>query len=172
LANIPALVPFVAGEKPTAQKLTDQTKTVIEGALLYKPFCRMWNNAVQALATSGSNLQSNLNAVIEDTDTMSDTANNRIVIKTAGIYRITYSGAFAVSATGNRMAGVSKNGTLISNELSAGVASNAMHINGTITIRCAVNDALTLTLMQSSGASLNTDTGTDGCSLSAEFVSL
>lgn len=170
MAVIPTLLAFVAGEKVTATKLTAQTKTAIERSVYYKPFCSLSMIGAQSIGSSSSTLV-NLDTIDEDTDAMADLSAHRIIIKTAGLYRITAQVSFATNATGARGALVNRNGATITSATSTVSGDNA-RCNASRTIRLAVNDLITVNGWQTSGGSLALLTTFGGCFLQAEWVSL
>lgn len=172
MATIPSLAGFVAGEAVTAAKLTQHTKTAIEAAVYYRPFCHIYNSAAQSLPNGGAGASSVFSSVAEDTDSMADIANNRIKIVTPGLYRLTANANFASNATGFRASSIHINGTIRISSIHAAASGAVTRILTAGTIRLAANDLVTLVLIQTSGAALNTDNTAGGCLLQAEWVSL
>lgn len=165
---IPVLAGWAAGERIRGLKLTQHTKTAIENSVYYKPYCELQNTASQSIATSFVTLA--LPTVVEDTDAMANTANNRIVIKTAGRYRISGQCTWFAAVAGRGMF-ILVNGAYkasVTNPNTNG--SDVLRLQVTRTVRLAVNDVIT---MQSySTAATNTDVNYGGVWLSAEWVSL
>jgi hypothetical protein len=95
-----------------------------------------------------------------DTDTMHDTAanNSRITIKTAGLYVVTASATYDVSAVGHRTLTLLKGGATVIAETE--VAPNPTAARGTgimisTIYKFAVNDYVEVRGRQASGAGLN-----------------
>lgn len=172
MATIPGLAGFAAGEAVTAAKLTQHTKTAIETAVYYKPFCHLYNSATQSLATGGGGANSAFNTVVEDSDSMNDVGNGRIKIVTAGLYRLIGQAAYASNATGFRCANIGVNGVIKLSALHQAANGAVTRVVATGVLRLAANDLITMQLLQTSGAALLTDTLGGGCLLQAEWVGL
>lgn len=167
---LPNLSLFVAGERPTAQKLNDNTINAFNAAVLYKPLCHIYAGATQSTAT-GALTTAQLNTVKLDTDSMADVAAFRIVIKTPGIYTVMAQAAWASNATGYRFMTVFKSGGSSGLATETFQAANGTPSRGNISVveRFNVNDYITLSVAQTSGGALNTDTSHGGLFLSAVF---
>ena len=95
------------------------------------------------------------NTVTWDTDQMADRPNNRIVIRRAGIYLVTFNGAFATHATGNRGIRLYANGTIA-------FGGQSMSAHGTTASRLScstpryfdLGDYMTAKVYQNSGGNL------------------
>ncbi|WP_144121122.1 hypothetical protein [Catellatospora sichuanensis] len=168
---IPDLAGFSAGEIVTGAKLTEHTKTAFEESVFYKPICRIKQSSNQTLGTSGQTFTAVLNVVMEDTDGMADTANNRIVIKTDGVYRITQNAAWAQHATGYRHAETRKNGTAILATTLPSAGAVSTRASASEFVRLAAGDLLTLIIQHTAGVSITTDVAASGVALSAEWIS-
>lgn len=166
---IPTLNGWSAGEKVTASKLTTQTKTAIENAVYYKPFCEMYATSNSQSLSQYAWTKINLGGVVEDSDNMASTSTSEIVIKTAGRYRILGQCGFNAN-TGYRTVGINKNAAGIAATTISNV-NDLTRLQASRTVRLAVNDRLTLVYY---GPAITTDTGggTGGIWLSAEWVSL
>lgn len=157
MATVPSLVGFTVGERVTAAKLTGHTKTAVD-FLIAPPACRLAATAVQSFGNFvGTYTTVNLPSSVFDTDTMADTANNQIVIKTAGKYRINGAVSYATNGTGGRIAGISVNAasppSLVSISSAPSGISAVAQVDGVLQL--AVNDTLRLFGGQTSGGSLN-----------------
>lgn len=110
---------------------------------------------------SGANIVIQHHAVIQDNNALADLAGNRIVIKTAGTYKLRGLVAFAQGATpgqGYRRARLLVNGTPVRGfPLDAsGTTGLATLVPVEVTRDLAVNDAITLDAFHTYGAALNT----------------
>lgn len=157
MATIPSLAGWTAGERPTAAKLTEHTKTSID-FLVNVPLCQLRHSTVQSIPNGAVYTTLTLGSIDFDNDSMADTANNRIVIQTAGKYLVTASVSYTSNATGVRGAFVAVNG---SGTPDLGQSVQAANGFATIVqtfgfINLAVNDNLIARAMQTSGAALNT----------------
>lgn len=171
---IPSLSTFVTGELVTAAKLTTQTKTAIEKSVYFKPFCHMAANVNQSVSHNAAALQAGLATVVEDTDGMADTANNRMVVQTAGLYRITAQAVYAANATGGRSVRIYVTGGTSKAESSVGTYGTlgATYVVAHATLRCTAGSTIYMGLTQTSGAALSTDIAASGMFLQAEWISL
>lgn len=170
--GIPSLAGFDAGELVTAAKLTDHTKTAIESAVYYKPFCHIRAAATQQFA-SNATVQHVLNAVVADTDSMADLATYQIVINTPGRYRVDFGNAWDTNTVGVRYAFLytDTSGTPIASH-GVGANSGFIRTNASWVLYCAAGDRLELRGNQNSGGSLNARTDYGGCFLMAEWISM
>lgn len=171
--TIQTLSGFAAGEKVTAVKLTQHTKTAMEEAVYYKPFCHLYSSAPQSFG-SGAEVTATLNTIVEDTDTMADTAGNRIAIKSAGLYRLNAQLSFA-----NLAGGTYRYGAIMVNASTPKAAATnpagmgtVVRIHLTVVTRLTVGDTVILRGAHNVGATLNTDTAYGGVYLQAEWISL
>lgn len=164
---IPSLAGFVAGETVTGAKLTAHTKGAFD-FLVRRPFCSVTGTV---LLNDTTLTFINFNNVIEDNDSMADTANGRIKINTPGLYRVQAWIPWNVASTG---------GTYRQNSLYAGAlgAGSVAQVNGpptssfplthflTWTKRLIVGDVCRAEGYQNSGGSMSLGT----CQLSAEWI--
>lgn len=169
---IPTLAGFSTGEKVLATKLTEHTKGAVEASVYFKPVCRICAAATQNIASGTTPVQATLATIVENADTMADTANNRIVIKTAGLFRVSVFAGFASNATGHRHVEARKGATAVVGNSVQAANGVPTRVTATDFVRFAVNDLLTLWVSQSSGIALNTDTSVAGVSVSAEWIRL
>ena len=174
MAIIPTLAGFIAGERPTATKLTLHTKTAFEASVYYKPFCRITNTSTQSFSSTSSQSSTLcvMNSILQDNDSMADLVNGRIVIQTAGFYQLSAQAAWASNATGYRMAQIQVNGGIVAavNVQAANGISTRLHPLGYE--RLNAGDAVTLAMAQNSGAVIISDGGYRGCWLAAEWTGL
>lgn len=143
------------------------------------PRCRVRPSAVQPIS---NNAWTALTFDLEDwdTDAMHSTATNtsRITATTAGVYHVAGIVQWAASTTGQRFAGLRKNGTTTAapNEgrvggfAPAGTTVPALEVVNDVVL--AVGDWVELLAFQDSGASLNTGVESGAPVLSARWVSL
>ena len=170
---IPTLSGFIAGEKASAAKLTLHTKTAIEEAVYFKPYCRINNSATQTFVSSSSVSGADcvMNTILDDTDGMADLVNNHILITTPGLYRLNAQVAWATNATGFRVGLIFVNSNARSGGNTAAVTGAPTRFVMTAEERLNAGDFVFLRMGQNSGSSLLTDIGYRGCWLSAEWVS-
>lgn len=159
------------GERVTAAKLNRHTKTAIENSVYNKPFCHITNTMSQSIphATTTKAL---MNLVVEDNDQMADVGNAQIIIKTAGVYRVTYFAAFDNNSTGSRAMYLYRNATTILSGFATAAGTGFWRGNATWVVRLSVGDTLELRLNQQSGGALGTDTQYGGCGLMAQWEGL
>lgn len=122
------------------------------------PSCRVFNNAVINLATSGVGVALTFNSERWDTDTIHDTVTNtdRLTCKTAGLYAIYASVEFAVNATGNRQVFIELNGaTAIAAHSQLATSTIGTQITVKTIYKLAVNDYVRCIARQDSTAALN-----------------
>ncbi|MEV6638096.1 hypothetical protein AB0M54_45975 [Actinoplanes sp. NPDC051470] len=175
---IPVLDGFIAGEKVTAAKLTNHTKTALEQAVLNKPI-GMLNAGVtgQTVASSGTFSLMNIQNVVFDTDDICDPTNSKLIIRTPGIYRLTAQTCWLppannAAATGFRGAGIRVDiNTFPSIVSMLPITSVAARLNTSVLHRLNVGSQVWLLGAQTqSGSNLTTATDFGGCFLSAEWV--
>jgi hypothetical protein len=70
----------------------------ILGLIATVPYCHMTGNVTQLNGQGVSN-PVNLNAIVRDTDNMADLANDRAIVRTAGLYMVTMGATWAAEAT-------------------------------------------------------------------------
>lgn len=165
---IPSLVGFLAGELVTGAKLTAHTKGAFD-FLSGKPFCQLTGTLTVPNTTQQT---VNWSGVVEDNDSMADTANKRIIIQTPGIYRVSVVVPwFNAGATGTRRqcliyAGNVGAGAVVVENLSPSSAYAPIHFMS-IYKRLNVGMEVHADIWQDSGSSQPTDTST----LTAEWIS-
>lgn len=170
----PVLDTFTAGEVVTAAKLNTNIRDA-GNFFRNRPTCQISATASTTAATSAYTIAVMATTDI-DTDSMADLANNRIIIKTAGVYRVTANAFWGSNATGVRYtairdaAGAVGTGTILALSSTPGGTSGTGALT-TKLVRFAVNDTLRLELWQNSGASLATGTPQNLTFVSAEWVS-
>lgn len=156
MATVPTFDTFAAGEVVTAAKLNKNIKDA--GAFLTTPpHCVMKATADAAIPNNAVTTVSSMTSVLLDTDTMADTVNGRIYIRTPGVYVVTLYGAFASNTTGYRGFLMYKNNTEIL------CSDYRSPVNGTATIvtlssqpvRFAEGDFINPRVIQNSGVALN-----------------
>lgn len=150
---------WVAGDVLTAAQLNVDVRDNVS-FLANPPACRVYHNAAQSYANTATAVASAFNTERYDTDTMHDnvTNNSRITIKTAGLFLVEGTGAFAINATGGRFIGVKLNGTtFLAAAVHPGNASLGGHMTVSTIYKFAVNDYIELTFAQNSGGALNLD---------------
>lgn len=175
MATVPTQDTYTVGEVVTAAKLNKNVRDM--GAFhTARPMCQISATAATTAATSGTAVIAVMATTDYDTDSMADLANNRIVIKTAGLYRITGNALWAVNATGTRYTGIRDaagavgTGTLHAMASAGGGATGVTGASVSRLQRFAVNDTIRLELTQHSGASLATASPFNQTFVSAEWV--
>jgi hypothetical protein len=105
---------------------------------------------------------------------MADTANSRIVIKTAGIYRVTAQVRFSVgSASGLRAIQINRNGVGFASQVINATTGNSHSLNASApVIRLAVGDALQIQASQTGTSAITLATDLGGTYLSAEWIGI
>ncbi|MDM4718450.1 hypothetical protein QTQ03_20445 [Micromonospora sp. WMMA1363] len=163
---------FSAGELVTAASLNEHTKFAIERSVYYKPFCHLWRNTDQSIPPSVTT-KHDLNTVLENNDGMADVSNGRIVVQTAGRYRVTYGNAWDGNASGARAVFLytTDSGTPVSS-LSIPSTTGFIRLNASWVLYMDAGEGLEIRGNQSSGSSLNARTDYGGCFLIAEWISL
>ncbi|MGW2520433.1 hypothetical protein ACWC09_26160 [Streptomyces sp. NPDC001617] len=103
------------------------------------------------------------------------TNTSRYTCQVAGTYLVTGIAAFAAGTVGNRAARLALNGTSVRGsfvKMGSATATHSSAISTTRHVVMAVGDYVELQGLQTSGASLNTNSATDvACSLSLQWVS-
>ena len=133
------------------------TATVFASYPEVVPSARVYNDADIAVANN-SNVTLTFNKERWDTDTIHDTSTNtgRLTCKTAGIYHIYASVAFASNATGYRYINIRLNGsTMIATLGHTEVAASNENMSISTEYSLAVNDYVELLVYQNSGGALN-----------------
>ncbi|GAB3847292.1 hypothetical protein GCM10029963_28490 [Micromonospora andamanensis] len=170
---IPSLPGFTAGEKVTAAKLNEHTKGAFESAVYFKPFCLLHQTAGQSVPTGTTAATMSLNAIVEDSDNMADLANNRIVIRTAGLYRFTGQVPFVTNGTGHRALRLYIGGGTSKAEVTMNAVTAAeSRLNASFYWRCSVGLSFTAGIVQTSGSALSTSTSGSPGFICAEWVSM
>lgn len=168
---IPPLPGWAAGERVTAAKLTQHTKTAIEAGVYYKPFCEIQANAAQSLSGTFNKLV--MPTIVEDNDTMSDPANSRIVIKTPGRYRILGQCALGVGLCDVALLiSINESGYKAANAGSTPTASDILRLQVSRSVRLNTNDTVTLWLWSNVAISTENPATYGGSWLSAEWAGL
>lgn len=142
-----------ADQEPATKKYHDDNLP----AGPYTQGCRVWNNFNQTFLTGIYDFVNFTNEEY-DTDTMHDLVVNpeRITIKTAGIYIITFHAKWASNTTGYRRAGIILNASTWKAEqrLDAPNTTNVSH-NITTHLQLSIGDYLRARAYQNSGGDLN-----------------
>lgn len=118
---------------------------------------KMVTTADQTLSDStATNVDFSSASVSYDTAGMADRANSRIKITKAGIYTFTSRVAFALNSTGYRAVVIKRNGTEVIGDAYVAAAPTQPTVVTVTTepISCAVNDLITVTVVQSAGGTL------------------
>lgn len=143
----------------TATTITSSWGNSVKAAvdfLANPPACRVYNNANQSIPDS-TVTPLTFNTERYDTDTMHSTAalTSRITIKTAGLYLITGTIAFAAGgSSGTRLAGIILGGSVKIAEQQA-VTNAGVSVNVSTVYKFAVNDYVELYAYQVSAGALN-----------------
>lgn len=127
------------------------------------PSCKVRRAASQSIP-NGAFTDASFDTEDYDTDTMFDIASpTQLVVKTAGLYVISFGAGWVANATGQRLALLKLNGNDKQRSWQMGTSASVNPICiGSYQERLAVNDILTLSLFQDSGGTLGTlgNTGT------------
>ena len=155
MATVPTFDTFAADEVVTDVKLN---KNIRDAGNYFRspPVCVMTNTAVQSIPNNAATVAT-LSTVVENNDGMADLANNRIVIKTAGLYVLSGVAGFATNATGFRTASLLVGTTTVATDYRGANAWYSYASPSSSPVRLAVNDVVTLQVSQNSGAALNTN---------------
>jgi len=125
-----------------------------------KPSCRVYHNVSQNIPNITWTILA-FNSEKWDTDAMHDlvTNNERITCKVAGKYLCEGVARFSANATGARHVGIRKNGSWSDSAYAVLPAVSDQPIRVLVSIVCelAVNDYITMSVYQNSGATLTTD---------------
>lgn len=169
-------VPVWNGSAWVAQTITDNqvasNAAIAWSKITSRPFCIIKLGADQSIPNGGADLT--LNTTVKDTDLMADNASNRMVVKTAGFYKIISSIAWADLAGTFRGTLTKVNGGVVGvGSYFAGVNSGFSGTVGLeiVYVQLAVNDVLTLRANQNSGGAVTvwgTTTNPQHTYLSAE----
>jgi hypothetical protein len=129
-------------------------------ALLTIPLCKMTKAATQSIPNTLADTLITLDQSLYDTDTMANTANNRIDIKTAGKYLFGSGILWATDTTGFRLTRIkhtrSSTQTIISEVRGVtGSASNQVSRVTTTIWDCQVGDFVQLYVANNASAALN-----------------
>lgn len=117
------------------------------------PGCWMSNSANFTHNSTGNFLQLTLDTINEDNNSMGDTANNRLVAKTAGIYHLVGHVHFASNTTGTRWGAIKVNGVVVVQSSTPGSGNSSIISFGRYN-RLAKGDLVTLWGFQDSGGNL------------------
>lgn len=162
--NIPGHVHVAGGiyaSRLVASRITDMN-----------PLCIMKRNADFNHNSTGNWLKVPIDTVLEDTDSMADVTNNKIVIKTPGLYRVSALGNFASVALGpfDIYVSIYKGGVGCVYSSGRTSTTNAMWLISTRLIRLAVNEYLELYAYQNTGGNSNMAAAVDALQLAVELV--
>lgn len=151
-----------ASKEATINADLDIIDAAVSGNASGSIWARVYHNTTQSIAnTTPTNLA--FNSERYDTNVIHDnsTNNSRLTCKTAGVYLMSATVAFAVNATGTRMVSILINGTtsLASVHATAAVGGLTTRIVTTTIYPMAVNDYIEASVYQSSGGALNVDSG-------------
>lgn len=170
--NVPLDLQRLAEDADTALEGIDTRLAAVENKV--KPLVRMESSADFAIANANNAILDFAGATISyDTDTMADAANDRLIIRTAGLYRLTAFVPFTNNATGYRTVLIQKNGVeYLGNDYRMAVNGSSTLVSVTTEpFLLAANDYLQLRAIQTSTASM-TLSAQNGrrYMLAAEFV--
>lgn len=159
MATVPTPRTWITGKVIGATQLNTHVRDATN-FLLAPP--RAWNflGVNQTIATGGTYADLGLDSRCEDTDGMISAAPaqaGKIVIQTAGRWRINWSVRFAAAAAGAKNgAGLNKNGTSIKRVIENTInTSNQVSVQDVTYATLAIGDVLTLEAMQTTGANLD-----------------
>lgn len=120
------------------------------------PHCRVRRSTNQTI-NNVTWTRVSLDSVQADNDSMFDAANNRVVIKTPGVYAIAAAGLWkndGASGTGLRCLSVRKNGTSIAEMRGVGISGNWLPQNCSQVVECMVGDIIEMYVEQESGGAI------------------
>ncbi|MFF0481060.1 hypothetical protein [Streptomyces sp. NPDC004435] len=166
MATIPPTQSFLSGEKVTAAKLTAATKTPLD-FLMNPPRVNVNSTSTIAVPT-GTSVLIPFDGEQWDTDSMHSTSVNpsRITINTPGQYLVSMYARYQVHATGYRQlnlrlnsGGSSSAGSTLTTINIPAVSGSSTFITRTFEMTCNAGDHYELFTLQTSGASLNLDSG-------------
>ncbi len=164
MASIPTPHTYTVGEIVTASTMNgvrDALRFLIGGAATYKPSMRAY------MLTTGQSIPNNtataikFNTKLEATDTAYSTSTGIYTVVTAGLYIVTYAAAFASLSAGVAdywITATSAGATGRSTPITAASDSFA-RAQGSSIIRAAVNDTISVQVIQTSGGSSTTNVG-------------
>ncbi|MDG4826016.1 hypothetical protein O7635_29555 [Asanoa sp. WMMD1127] len=141
---IPDLVGFLVGEKVRAAKLNEHTKGAIEAAVHYKPFVHIAN--LNTFNAGVGNLAVPMDDLIDDTDSMTvGQTGGRVIVRTAGLYRVTAQVTYANASGGHRGINLYRNssGPWVAPKVPA-TPANVTTVQWTCTARFSVNETLSV----------------------------
>lgn len=168
MATIPTFATWTAGENPTATKLNTNIR---DAGNFFRslPGCRIRQTSAQTPAT-GTEVTVTFDVTDEDNDTMADLANERIVIKTAGLYLVGGDCIWTANGTGYRRLLIVAGGVNVTGD--SGMASGGIqhYSSACKRVRLAVNDVVQMSVQQNSGAGLALVLNAEGPSLWAQWV--
>jgi hypothetical protein len=127
-------------------------------ALLTIPLCKLTKAANQSIPNTSADTLITLDQTLYDTDSMSNLANNRIDIKTAGKYLFGTGALWATDSTGFRLSRVkhTRGGTQTIISEVRGITSGNQLSRVTTTIwDCQVGDFVQLYLANNASAAIN-----------------
>jgi hypothetical protein len=163
---VPVLATEVPGNFWTAALYTQNVYN-LGTFVLNPPIAQIYQATAQSIPSGGLATALTFDAAITDTyGGHSTTVNNtRYTAQVAGYYLVIGTGALAANATGNRLVQINKNGSVISQGISVGLAPGTA--NGTVIqvaalVQLAVGDYIEIAMYQTSGGALNTATNQSG----------
>ena len=152
---------WMAGETVTAAlmntHLRDNLTAIVAANPLVVPAARVYNNADQSIPNNSATALT-FNSETFDTDTIHDTSTNtgRLTCKTAGIYEISASVAFAAHSTGTRALYFYLNGaTTIAQVRLRATPDGRTMLNLNTQYSLSVNDYIELYAYQNSSGALS-----------------
>ncbi|MFJ2630825.1 hypothetical protein ACIO6U_02525 [Streptomyces sp. NPDC087422] len=175
MARIPPVMPTEAPGNYNTGSLFNATTKALGDFLTNPPRYKGYATSAQALLSGTTLVPITLDTDDYDTDGGHSTTTNtsRYVCRVAGTYTITGCLGFNSSATGNRGAGITINGTSARGSITqqGGIASNSWCAIVTCDAVLAIGDYVELVGWQTSGGSLNTAvTAAFGPSLTLKWI--
>jgi hypothetical protein len=174
MATIPTFATFGAGEVVTDAKLNTNIKDA-GNFFRVRPMCQLSATVTQSVAHNAYAIGV-VNTIDVDTDGMADLANNKIIIQTPGVYRVSCGTFYASNATGTRYAtvrdgaGAAGTGLFYAFEAVPGASTGGAGPSATRLVRFTAGTSLRLELYQNSGAALSTATPFYLTHFAAEWV--
>ncbi|MEU8086338.1 hypothetical protein AB0B57_22350 [Micromonospora sp. NPDC049101] len=166
---IPDLTGFAAGEKVSAAKLNEHTKDAFDKSVFHKPFCMLWDYGVATWA-SGVWQPVGFDNVYEDTDSMADLSNRRLLVRTPGLYRVSGQVSYQGYANGSRRLSIVA-GSWVAASFWTPAPSDPCKLNASGYARLGYGAPIGLSTLHNSGTTLSSYPAEGSNWLAAEWIS-